>query len=150
MFLGGYLSFGTLPPVAYGDFVAVPVEVLRGLPLLFTNGTKQIGYWALTIDAVTWDKQNNSQPFQAVVDSGNGLNYLPSDISIKVNAAFEPPGKLDSTTGYYIVNCNATTPASFGIQIGGNMFNIDSADMIWRDSTGTCYSRCVITNLLWL
>ena len=145
---GGYLSFGTLPPVGHGEFVTVPVEVLQELPLLFTNGTKQVGYWTLTIDAVTWDNQNNSQPFQAVVDSGNGLNYLPSDISVKVNAAFDPQGKLESTTGYYIVECTATPPASFGIQIGGHMFSIDSADMIWRDSTGTCYSRCVLSNPL--
>jgi hypothetical protein len=141
IFLGGYLSFGTLPPVSHGDFVTVPVEELQDLPLIWSNGTKQIAYWTLTIDAVTWDNQNNNQPFQAVVDSGNGLNFLPSKIAVQVNAAFNPPGKLDSSTGYYSVKCDATAPASFGLQIGGQVFSIDSADMIWRDSAGDCFSR---------
>ena len=135
------MSFETLPPVPHGEFVSVAVEELKGLPLLFTNGTKHIAYWVLTVDAVTWDNTTNSTPFQAVVDSGNSLNYLPQDIYEKVNAAFDPPGKLDSSTGWYSVDCSATPPANFSIQIGGQMFAIDSADMIWRDTSGKCWSR---------
>ena len=135
------MSFGRLPPVAHSAFITVPVEVLKGIPLLFTNGTKQISYWTLTVEAVTWDNETNSQPFQAVVDSGNSENFLPDDIAAKVNAAFDPPGKLSSELGQYLLDCAASPPASFGIQVGGQMFNIDSADMIWRDTNGTCWSR---------
>jgi hypothetical protein len=140
-FSGGYLAFGTLPPVSHGDFVTVPVEITQDLPLIWSNGTKQIAYWTLTIDAVTWGSQKNSQPFQAVVDSGNGINYVPQEIAVKFNAAFNPPGKLDPSTGFWMVNCNATPPASLGLQIGGHVFDIDTADMIFRDSAGDCFSR---------
>jgi hypothetical protein len=125
--------------VPHGEFVTVPVEDLKGLPSIFTNGTKQIAYWTLTVDAVTWGNETNNQPFQAVVDSGNFANFLPSDIADKVNAAFNPPGKKTSE-GYYAVDCDATPPASFGVQIGGQMFTIDSADMIIRYSSEICLS----------
>ena len=141
---GGYLAFGTLPPVSYGDFVTVPVEITKDAPLLYTNGTKQITYWTLTVDGVTWDGQNSSTPFQAVVDSGNGINYVPEDVAVKFNAAFDPPGKLDPITGWWIVNCDATAPANLGLEIGGTVFEIDAKDKIFRNSTGTCFSRCVI------
>ena len=137
----GYLTLGTLPPVAHGEFVTVPVEELKGLPLSLTNGTKQIAYWVTTVEAVTWDNDTYSQPFQAVVDSGNSLNYLPEDVYVKVNAAFDPPGKLDPLKDWFTVHCSATPPANFSIQIGGQVFTIDGADMIWRDTSGKCWSR---------
>jgi hypothetical protein len=140
IFAGGYLAFGTLPPVDHGDFVTVPVEILKPLPLIFTNGTQTFAYWTITVDAVTWEDTNNSQSFQAVVDSGNGINYLPQDIAAKFNAAFDPPGKLNTTTGDWDVNCNATPPDDFAIQIGGQSFSINSADLIMQNSAGECYS----------
>lgn len=135
------MAFGTLPPISHGDFVTVPVEILQGLPSYWTQGKKQIGYWTLSIDAVSWAGQNDSQPVQGVVDSGNGLNYFPTATAEKINAAFDPPAKLIPNTPYFSVHCNATPPANFGLQIGGQVFNIDGADMISQQSPGECVSR---------
>lgn len=94
------------------------------------------------MDAVTWNGKTVSKPFQAVVDTANWLNVLPEEIASEINAAFDPPAKPTKGLGqsYYTVACNATPPASHGLQIGGYMFTIDPADMIYRDYTGQCYS----------
>ena len=138
---GGYLTFGTLPPVAHGQWITAPVEITKTIPLSFTNGTAQISEWTLTVQAVTWDGQTHSTPFQAVVDSGNWQNIFPEAIATKVNAKFDPPaGDLDRVSGYYPVKCDAIPPADLGVQIGGKTISINSKDMIWRDWSGQCYS----------
>ena len=108
---------------------------------MLSNGTNQTTYWATKIDATTWGNETSSQTYQAVVDSGGFANYLPADIANKVNALFDPPGKLNGETGFYDVDCTASPPANVGIQIGGQMFNIDSADLIFRLSEEGCMSR---------
>lgn len=117
------------------------MEVTKTIPLSFTNGVEEITEWTLTVEAVTWAGETNSTPFQAVVDSGNWLNIFPKEEADTVNAAFSPPAQYNETLTVYTVDCDATPPANFGVQIGGVMFEIDSADMIWRDAFGMCYSR---------
>lgn len=140
------MSLGTLPPVAHGEFVTLPVEVTKGIPSSFTNGSGIISEWTVSVQAVTWDGETDGTPFQAVVDTGNWLNSLPEHLATKINAKFDPPaGDFDTVLGYYPVACNATPPANFGIQFAGQMFSVNSKDMIWRDFSGKCYSSVTAT-----
>ena len=135
---GGYLGFGTLPPVPHGEFASTPVEITEGIPKHFTNGTRRISEWSLTVQGLKWSDKTSTTPFQAVVDTANWLNMFSKDIADKINADFNPPAKYEGSL--YTVACNATPPSDFGMQIGGTMFSVDPVDMIWRDASGTCYS----------
>jgi hypothetical protein len=127
--------------VSYGDWVTAPVEVTKAIPPSFTNGTGKISEWTLTIEAVKWEVQTNSTPFQAVVDTGNWMNVFPEPLATKINAQFDPPaGAFDKVSGYYPVNCDATPPSNLGVQINGKTLSVNSKDMIWRDFSGKCYS----------
>ena len=127
--------------MSHGDFITVHVEVTKAVPASFTNGTGKISEWTLTVEAVQWNGQTKTAPFQAVVDTGNWLNVIPEPLATKINAEFDPPaGAFDTVSGYYPVKCDATPPSNIGIQINGHMFSIDSRDMIWRDWDGQCYS----------
>ena len=142
---GGYLGFAALPSVAHGPFVTAPVEITKTIPTSFTNDTRKITFWTTTVEAAFWADATYEEPFQVVVDSGNWQNILPEAAANKINAAFDPPAvpHLSASLGnetYYKVDCDATPPAGFGIQIAGKTFQIDPADMIWRDDSGTCYS----------
>ncbi|KAK5168406.1 uncharacterized protein LTR77_006976 [Saxophila tyrrhenica] len=137
---GGYLSFGTLSPVDHGPFITVPNEVTKAIPRSFTDGKRKISFWTVTVQSVSWDDKTGSKPFQAIIDSGNWANVLPPKLASRINAAFEPPGKLDKKSGYFKVDCDATPPADVKFEIGNQKFSINSADMIWRDWDGSCYS----------
>ncbi|KAK3699771.1 hypothetical protein LTR37_016280 [Vermiconidia calcicola] len=146
---GGYVSFGTLPPVAHSpDFVSIPVEITKTIPASFTNGTKKITEWTLTVQSVTWNGTTYSQSYQAVVDSGNFYFIVPSDLAKGINSAFSPPAiyEPDGPLGpLYSVQCNATPPTDVGFQLGGRMLSIDSSDLIYRDWSGKCYSTVAPT-----
>ncbi|KAI9925772.1 hypothetical protein ASPWEDRAFT_60820 [Aspergillus wentii DTO 134E9] len=136
---GGYLSLGTLPPVPHSDFSIVPVEILDNIPLNYTSGKRVRSYWALTVSGATYGSSTNSTPFQAFVDSGNYISYLPSAIANSVNALFEPPARYDASLGAYVVDCTAKAP-SFGLQIGNQTFFHNGADMIYQTGEGICIS----------
>ena len=126
-----------MPPVPHEEFAVVPVEVTEGIPKTFTNGTKRISEWSITVQGVQWDDQS-SDSFQAVVDTANWVNVFPKSLSDKINADFDPPAEYAGY--YYTVECNAKPPANFGMKIGGTMFSVNPVDMIWRDASETCYS----------
>ena len=96
---GGYISFGTMPPVAHsGEFVTTPVEIPKTIPAAFTNGTKKITEWTLTVEATTWNNNTDSTPYQAVVDSGNYFFVLPSHLAAKINADFDTARQVNQRT----------------------------------------------------
>lgn len=143
---GGYLGLGALPPVNHSsNFATAPVEITEGIPLLFTNGNREITEWTLSVDGVTWGHGDNSSHstystrFQAVVDSGNYMNQLPVEIADAVHKAYDPPAKFDSRTGQYAIQCNATPP-SLGITIGGQIFHHRPEDLVLQFPNGSCVS----------
>lgn len=147
---GGYLGLGSLPPVAHNsNFAKAPVEITDTIPASFTNGTKEITEWTLTVDSITYggaqSLHTNSTPFQAVVDSGNAFNILPLDMANAVNQAFRPPAATNTSAqiglgqGTYVVDCDAVPP-TFGVAIGGHTFYHNGQDLILPYGSNTCIS----------
>ncbi|KAL5049327.1 hypothetical protein BDW71DRAFT_175672 [Aspergillus fruticulosus] len=144
---GGYLSLGELPPVEHSDNWAVaPVEVMNNIPLNFTSYKRTRSYWALTLSAslgpnsTRRNSSSVSAPFQAFLDSGNPLSYIPSQIADPLNNLFSPPGVYNKTLQAYVVDCNAEAPASFSLEIDGQTFTHDPADLIYQTGEGVCIS----------
>ncbi|KAK5120470.1 hypothetical protein LTR85_006125 [Meristemomyces frigidus] len=111
---GGYVAFGGLPPVSgtTGPFYSI-------LPdgYVYKNNASVITTYPTTYDAI--------------VDSGTTLLYVPTAVASGYIASFEPPAVVYE--GDYYCPCNATAPY-FGIEIAGETFNISSADIILPDS----------------
>ncbi|KAL6237491.1 hypothetical protein BDW75DRAFT_228677 [Aspergillus navahoensis] len=144
---GGYLSLGELPPVEHNDSWAVaPVEIMNNIPLNFTSYKRTRSYWALTLSASLGSNSTRSNssvvsaPFQAFLDSGNPLSYIPSQIADPLNNRFSPPGVYNKTLQAYVVDCNAKAPASFSLEIDGQTFTHDPADLIYQTGEGICIS----------
>lgn len=137
---GGYLALGELPPVAHSPaFATVPVEITKAIPLFLTNGTPQITEWTLSVAATTYGGTTNSTAFQALVDVGNPLNYIPATQAAAINQAFRPPAVFDTNTSTYAVACNATPPV-VGFKIGNQTFLHNRLDMVVNNGDGTCTS----------
>ncbi|KAJ0108749.1 acid protease [Diaporthe amygdali] len=149
---GGWLGLGELPPVAHSDVWATkPIEVTEGLPDVLTGRVRQITLMTLTVDGITWGSSpstgshtTNSTAFQAVVDTGNHLNLLPTTIAEAVNNAFSPPGVFDADSRVYNVHCNATPP-EFGVVLDGKTFWHQNEDLIYRRVDGPCFSSIAPT-----
>ncbi|KAL2010878.1 hypothetical protein VTN00DRAFT_3596 [Thermoascus crustaceus] len=160
---GGYLGLATLPPIPHDStkWAKAPVEITSSIPPSWTNGTRQITLWTLSVEAVTWgnfttannhsnnstlSSMANSTRFQAVVDSGNAFNVLPPEIVMQVHESFDPPATptFDPVIGGYGVNCTADPP-TLGIQIDGQMFYHRGEDLVIRNPDGTCMSSLLPT-----
>lgn len=116
----------------------------------------KIAYWALDVNNVIWGPgsalskdptsvkvemrpklQSNSTTFNAILDNGNPVTYLPREVSEAINAQFSPPANITSSSFSWVVDCNATVP-SFGVEIGHQLFWHDPRDMIYNMGDGTC------------
>ncbi|OJJ50737.1 hypothetical protein ASPZODRAFT_54773 [Penicilliopsis zonata CBS 506.65] len=145
---GGYLSLGELPPVAHSpNFSVVPVEVTENIPLNFTSGKRVRSYWSISISGATYGPASNgsdsddsssssslttnSTSFQAFVDSGNYVSFLPAAIVDPINKMFSPPATYDASLSAWVVDCAATAP-TFGLQIGNQTFFHNGSDLIYQ------------------
>ncbi|KAJ7777209.1 aspartic peptidase domain-containing protein [Mycena metata] len=129
----GYLAFGGMPPVAL-DKTAVTVPIQKysaktGDPSS-AAGAEYIYY---TIDVESYVFPGSTSVATAnnntIVDSGTTLNYVPDKVAKAYNAKFVPKATLDSDSGLYFVNCNATAPA-FSVTLAGKSFPVDARDQI--------------------
>ncbi|CAI7585664.1 unnamed protein product [Penicillium glandicola] len=84
-------------------------------------------YGASSSDKLT----TNSTSFQAFIDSGNYVSYLPNEIIEPINALFSPPATYDPASGVYIVDCSAKAP-EFGVTLGDQTFYHDGSDLIYQ------------------
>lgn len=143
---GGYMTLGGLPPVKHSSyFSTVPVEITEKIPLWYTSGKKTRSYWSITVGNVTYGSSSNnlttnSTSFQAFVDSGNYISYLPTAVVEPINALFSPPATYDSSSGMYTVACSAKAP-EFGLTIGDQTFYHKGSDLIYKTSDGYCISN---------
>ncbi|KAL4886077.1 aspartic peptidase domain-containing protein [Aspergillus karnatakaensis] len=139
---GGYLSFGELPPVNHdNNWATVPVEIMNNIPLNFTSYKRTRSYWATTIPSAGWGQSgNDSEPFQAFFDSGNFLSFIPGRIADPVNKLFDPPAVYNKELAAYVVDCAASPPDSFTLEIGGQIFTHHPADLIYQTGEGFCIS----------
>ncbi|KAJ5655787.1 hypothetical protein N7507_007737 [Penicillium longicatenatum] len=142
---GGYMTLGGLPPVNHSShFATVPVEITDNIPLWFTSGKNVRSYWSTTVNNITYGSSlnnltTNSSSFQAFIDSGNYISYLPDAIVGPINALFSPPATYESETGLYVVDCSAKAP-EFGLSLGDQTFYHNGSDLIYQTSEGVCVS----------
>ncbi|KAK3077782.1 hypothetical protein LTS18_009323, partial [Coniosporium uncinatum] len=139
----GNIAFGGLPPVRFvPSFASTPIEVVQLVP--FDEAATEFSFYTINIDGFRFESGSvrpvNDLSF--IVDSGTSLNYLPTVIARNVNALFDPPAQLVRNQGAFFVPCNATPP-DFGIEIGGKVFWIDSADMINQQNIDLNTGYCV-------
>ncbi|KAJ5185536.1 hypothetical protein N7472_010376 [Penicillium cf. griseofulvum] len=143
---GGYLTLGGLPPVNHrSHFSTVPVEITENIPLWYTSGKRVRSYCSATVSNVTYGSSSNklttnTTSFQAFVDSGNYISYLPPAIVEPINALFLPPATYDTDLGLCVVDCSAKAP-EFGLSLGDQTFYHDGSDLIYRTSDGVCVSN---------
>ncbi|KAF6807446.1 aspartic-type endopeptidase [Colletotrichum sojae] len=142
---GGYLGLGAVVDVpTTSEFVTVPAEVNKAIPLELTNGEPTITLWTLTVQGTTTDGNTNSTSFQAVPDTGNAFDVYPAAVAAAINAAFDPPGMLVASDldqyFLYDVECDAKPPLH-SVFIGNASFPHEPADLTFRNGTeGGCVS----------
>ena len=145
---GGYLAIGGLPPVQFDNtFASTPIQILT---LKGVNITSRYSFYAITPDGYTYNDVSStstksehghpasipdvSQKFQAVVNSGTTLMYLPKGLADAFNAAFDPPARYIRSQGAFVVKCDAVPP-KFGVVIGNETLYINPKDMILQGRT---------------
>lgn len=131
----GYLALGGVPPV---DFV----QNFTGTPILITTiefYPEALDFYTIEIEGLTINGEtiaDSDLNVQYIVDSGTTLNYLPTALADKVNAAFVPPAVFSDDDGAYIVECDAEAP-TFGVMINGTVFLHNKLDMILPAGTNS-------------
>lgn len=154
----GQLALGCLPDIQYkGEFVSTPLVVYNdpGSGVELTNLTyytivpegyilhdsgAEKAYFASTgqpldISSSLENASNISTSNQAIVDSGTTLTYLPTALSAKLNALFDPPAIYLADQDIYEVDCNATIP-TFGVRISEREFYFDDRDLLLTGELG--------------
>lgn len=152
------------------DIASAPIQIIGLGPLLPAETAYQYSFYTIYPDGFTyrnasettwengnwpdplkgpsssWTPLNSSQDtiatdFPMIVDSGTTLLYLPTGLANAILSLYEPPGYFSEEYDADIVLCNATAPI-FGVSIGGETFNIDSADLISDEGlpNGICLS----------
>ena len=141
----GQLALGGLPTIGFNhDFTSTPLEIIEITP--HPIEAKKYSYYTIKPEGVVLDGQAKSTKFNAIVDSGTTLVYLPTALAEDINAAFNPPSVYDASAGVFENDCNATPP-SFSINIGGTDFKISGHELLLKGTlgydptTGGCVSR---------
>ncbi|KAF2668908.1 acid protease [Microthyrium microscopicum] len=85
-------------------------------------------------------KNSNStshpEHFDAVLDTGSPLVYLPKTLARIVNAGWSPAAQFDMDANLWTVACDASAPTlDFGI--GGMKVGVDAASMVTKGGVGT-------------
>ncbi|KAJ6474047.1 acid protease [Mycena vitilis] len=127
----GLLAFGGIVPVPVLNISAtVPVQRFSGnIPSNSDNATSL--WYTVDVDSYTFPNSSalTTASNNTILDSGATFNYLPTPIAAAFIALFSPPATLNSTSGLYVIDCNATAPA-FAATIGGALFTVDGRDQI--------------------
>ncbi|KAL8682595.1 MAG: hypothetical protein Q9186_001368 [Xanthomendoza sp. 1 TL-2023] len=142
---GGLLALGGLPPVNHSSvFACTPIKTTASRRShtgvnATTIDPPQFKYYSITVDGVKAGTPFDNDTFDAHVDSGTTLVYLPEETADAYNKLFDPPAVHDYSAGQYNVRCTAKPPA-LGIKIGGQTFQINPVDLIIRAADGSCFS----------
>ncbi|KAE8143530.1 aspartic peptidase domain-containing protein [Aspergillus pseudotamarii] len=135
----GYLAFGGIPPVnttgKTGSTAILSTQVTGTKPAIDRND-----YYTINVDGVTITNRSTrtSNPnsthfpsFQPIVDTGNTLTLVPSDLAAAIAGSFNPPATFIKDDNLYEVPCNATAP-KLDFAIGGVNFTMSPADLIMQ------------------
>lgn len=162
---GGFLAFGEVAPVSHSsNWASTPVVTLPQLPTNVTGNKTQLAYWTLEVKSVTYGPGSmekatfgssktsipissclttSATSFNAILDNGNPLTFLPGHLAEFINTSFSPVASLPRGGEYlFFVDCNATAP-TFGVEIGNQTFWHDPRDMIYYMGEVRCFSAIV-------
>jgi len=70
-----------------------------------------------------------SESSSYILDSGTTLSFIPSRLVAQYASMFSPPARLDPSTGFYLVECQAHVPP-LGVKIGGKVFWHNFKDLV--------------------
>jgi hypothetical protein len=148
---GGYLGLGEIVPAARSrKWARTPVVPLPQIPAAVAGN--KTAYWALEVKSVQYGAGCNSTKvvglggtqkldwnftsFNAILDNGNPLTFLPHKVSEAINAHSLLQLYKLRTVAIWMADCNATVPA-FGVGIDNQIFWHDPRDMIYNNGDGT-------------
>jgi hypothetical protein len=133
---GGLLILGEVP-----ESVLTSVSVNAAGPVATATIAHTIGgpsgvysFYAIEVSGMVYEN-SKLKNHQYIIDSGNTLNVIPDGDATAINNLFVPPVDSDGS-----LPCNAKTPAAVAFSIGGQTFNINPKDMIFKQADGTCIS----------
>ncbi|KAK4927058.1 peroxiredoxin 1 [Elasticomyces elasticus] len=150
----GYLTLGGVPSLSASSVQAG--NVFASTKLMVLQEDVRVRYYVIALQGIVLSAAGQGIPGagasrmlaimggsageQYIVDSGTTLNFWPTGLMKQINAAFSPPATLDSSTGFWFVDCNAKTPG-VGVKIGGLVSWHDPGDLIRvYDTNG---SKCI-------
>lgn len=143
---GGMLAIGGIPDIPHdGNFVTVSVQPLYSD--IYAYYSIPIDGFAIIPPSPSPSSSSSTRasrrqllvpnidpatyPANMIVDSGSSLVYFPDGISDYIAALFDPPARYNSSTGLYMVQCNAAAPR-VGVIIGGQSFYMSDDDLMNR------------------
>ncbi len=138
----GYLALGGVPDIAFTqNFTSTPIIItsIEGYPDSYDFYTININSIYLKGAAIS---KSGGSSYEYIVDSGTTLNYVPTAVATKINAAYSPAATYSSTYGAYVVSCTATAPA-VSIDIAGTQFPINPLDMILQTTDDNGKTICI-------
>ena len=105
----GQLALGGLPTITFDhDFTSTPLEIIEITP--HTIEATKYSYYTIKPSGLGLDGESKSTTFNAIVDSGTTLVYLPTELAEDINAAFDPPSIYIEDEGIFENYCDATPP----------------------------------------
>ncbi|KAE9364514.1 acid protease [Stipitochalara longipes BDJ] len=143
--LGGSITFGGIPAYVQttGSFATASLEI-PNVESVHTLHFPELQSYIITIDGIVLPGAGNTPAantgVQYIIDTGSSLNFFDSSSAAAIGALFDPPANV--TSGAIFVDCAAEAPSDVGVMIGGQVFSLNSADLIvpnGLDST-TCVS----------
>lgn len=126
---GGIMTIGGIPRLdtvyvnaTEGIAATSPIKPLGNMTILSAY-TTEVGSFVYTNASATAGRG------LYVLDSGTIPNVFHQKAADAINALFVPPAVFNTTTGRYVVACDAKAP-ELGISIGGQVFYHNPEDMI--------------------
>ncbi|EMC91921.1 hypothetical protein BAUCODRAFT_134676 [Baudoinia panamericana UAMH 10762] len=143
---GGQLALGGLPTIPFDQtFTSTPLQIVDLTD--DANAAQNFSFYTIVPDGFLLSGQQQTYRgyrnvsespatnYDAIVDSGTTLMYLPNNIAQAVNALFDPPSVYIEEEGVFENYCDATPP-TFAIRINGTDFYINSAEMLLTGAGG--------------
>ncbi|KAL5335209.1 aspartic peptidase domain-containing protein [Aspergillus crustosus] len=126
----GQMVLGGIPDVTLtSNWTTVPAEFYADAEFRGPNGTRQRSYWATTVQALHYGDDEYTTSYQAIVDSGAPMTYVPRAVAEAFNDAFSPSATWNSVQQGYIVDCDASPP-DFALTLNGTRFDHNPTDLI--------------------
>ena len=141
---GGLLNFGPWP-TSLGNRLA---HVTPDGPSATVPLRPNTQFYNITLDSIFVDGKRLStsmtpdQNKHYIIDTGTLLNYLPYAVAAQLNQRLGP--SVVEKNGTWFVNCkqaaskHGVQSRKVGFEIGGKIFHLDAADLVYEIADGTC------------